>query len=67
MPQLDLFIGIQQFAWVSIMLFIFYMFTRFYILYRITMNDRLYELYKIDVAQKYTRELLIQKELKYYI
>jgi hypothetical protein len=67
MPQLDLFIGIQQFAWVSIMLFIFFMFIRFYVLFRISMHARLYQHYKNHVAKKLTCELLKQKRLKYYI
>jgi hypothetical protein len=67
MPQLDLFTGIQQFAWVSITLFIFFMFTRFYLIFRISMNARLYENYKKHVTHKLTRELLKQKQLKYYI
>jgi hypothetical protein len=67
MPQLDLFIGIQQFAWVSIMLFIFFIFTRFYIIVRISINAKLYEYYKKDVLHKLVSELLKQKKLKYYI
>jgi hypothetical protein len=67
MPQLDLFIGIQQFAWVSIMLFIFFIFTRFYIIFRISMNAQLLEWYKKDVMNKLACELLNQRQLKYYI
>jgi hypothetical protein len=67
MPQLDLFTGIQQFAWVSVTLFIFFIFTRFYIIFRITMNSRLKEAYKKHVLIKLTSELLKQKRLKYYL
>jgi hypothetical protein len=66
MPQLDLFIGIQQFAWVSIMLFIFFIFTRFYIVVRISMNAEIKHSYKKIVLNKLTSELLKQKQLKYF-